>query len=268
MIPLFFRKKSYPLKFLISGFEHSGTTLISEIMRQHPNIDSGFEGGLLLCDRIVKFKNLEPFASNFKNAWKISESDFEEICRARSYGEAYRKIREASDVISKKNCDLFDKTPRYLQRFSDVLARVPDVKAIIIVRDMRSIMDSTLRRSGKNVDDWMANVYPRTLKHTLSYLDGLERALVSKKNAKRVLVIRYEELILDQEAVIRNVFSHLGYEFSTDYLQFRDVKYKHVYGSDIQDSFVFKYRENLDQDTQNRIIDDFATHRQYFWGIE
>ena len=44
-----------PLFALVCGFEHSGTTLVSEILRQHPQLDSGFEGGFLLNNEAKEF---------------------------------------------------------------------------------------------------------------------------------------------------------------------------------------------------------------------
>ncbi len=37
-----------PLFALVCGFEKSGTTLLNEILRRHPGVDSGFECGFLL----------------------------------------------------------------------------------------------------------------------------------------------------------------------------------------------------------------------------
>jgi hypothetical protein len=36
------------LAVIMAGFEHSGTTMASELLRQHPVLDNGFEGGMLL----------------------------------------------------------------------------------------------------------------------------------------------------------------------------------------------------------------------------
>jgi len=263
---MFFKKKS-PLAFILTGFEHSGTTLVSEIMRQHPDIDSGFEGGLLLCNKISDFEKLEPFASNFKNAWGIKDPDFVDICKSRNYSEAYEKIRLYSASIPNKKNKIFDKTPRYLQKFPEVLARVPGVNAVVIVRDMRAIIDSTFRRSGKELNEWMETTYPVTLKHTRSYLNGLSKALNINKYKKRILVIRYEQLMLEQEDVSKAVFKHLDFKFNNDYLHFDSVKYRHVYGNDIQDQYIYKFRENLTDDVQGKIKSDFADYSEYFWDV-
>lgn len=256
---------SHPLSFILTGFEHSGTTLLSEIMRQQPNIDSGFEGGLLLVDQLSKFPEFEPFATNFKNGWKISDQELEIICSSNNYGLAYERIRKFSGIIKDKNCELFDKTPRYLQQLSSVLNKVSDVKAVVLVRDMRSIMDSSFSRSKLEFGDWESEIYPRTLKHTLSYLDGLNNVLNDDALKKRVLVVQYEELILQQEEVAMTIYEFLGYEFKPEYLKFNDVRYKHVYGNSIQTDYIKKYEANLNKSFQEKVIDDFSNYKQYLW---
>ena len=49
------------LRFIICGPEHSGTTLISDIFRQVPGLDSGFEVGVLLADTPVSSRLLSRF---------------------------------------------------------------------------------------------------------------------------------------------------------------------------------------------------------------
>ena len=54
------------LAFVICGVEHSGTTLISEIFRQVPMLDSGFETGVLLSETPSQFLQEMPFATTYR----------------------------------------------------------------------------------------------------------------------------------------------------------------------------------------------------------
>lgn len=36
------------MKAVVYGYERGGTSLIAELLRQHPALDGGFEGGFLL----------------------------------------------------------------------------------------------------------------------------------------------------------------------------------------------------------------------------
>jgi hypothetical protein len=51
-----------PLAAIVCGFPNGGTTLISEILRTHPELDSGFEGGFLLSEQPSKFLDLTQLA--------------------------------------------------------------------------------------------------------------------------------------------------------------------------------------------------------------
>ena len=263
---MFWSNSNDPLAFILAGFEHSGTTLISEILRQHPNLDGAFEGGLLLTKKLKDFVDLEPFASNFKSGWKVTDEQLRDICASKNYAEAYGKIQQYSDVIENKGSKIFDKTPRYMQRLSTVLNKLSGLKAVVMVRDMRSLMDSTASRSGLGIDEWIETVYPITRRHTMSYLDGLTVALNDTKLRKQVYVLRYEELILDQEKLSREMFKFLGYEFKPEYLEFQSVRYsKNVYGNSIKTDFITKYKKNLPEDFLNQVVADFSQFSDYFW---
>lgn len=255
-----------PLAFIVAGFEHSGTTLVSEILRQHPALDSAFEGGLLLPKRISEFTKLEPFASNFIGGWKITNDQLKDICTSRNYATAYRKLRDYSKLIDDKSSKIFDKTPRYMQRLPTILKKINGLQAVVVVRDMRSLMDSTFSRSDKNIDEWIDSVYPITKRHTISYLDGLTVALNDVNLKKRILVIRYEELILEQEKRCRELFDFIGYAFKPEYLDFQNVRYsKNVYGSKIQADYITKYKLNLPADFLDQVVKDFSLYADYFW---
>ncbi len=256
---------SKPLAFIIGGFEHSGTTLVSEILRQHPMLDSAFEGGLLLPRELSEFPRMEPFAKNFKNGWKVSEGQLEEICKAPNVSKAYSLLRTHSGILKSRSVMLFDKTPRYMAKLPEILFRVKDVKAVVMVRDMRSIIDSTFSRSKMGLNEWIEGVYPITRRHTLSYLDGLSVALSDPSTAQRVMVVRYEDLVLSQRAKAKEIFDFLGYQFDEQYLSFEGVRYKNVYGSSVSNSFITKYRENLTPEFIEQIKSDFAGYAEYFW---
>lgn len=69
-------------KFAICGLEHTGTTLVSELFRQVPRVDSGFECGVFLGENPAAFKGLEPFYQNMCDGWGISVEELEECCSA------------------------------------------------------------------------------------------------------------------------------------------------------------------------------------------
>ena len=70
------------LSFLICGLEHSGTTMASDLFREHPEVDSGFECGVLLCDNPSDFLTLTPFRNHMAVGWGINEEDLTYACQA------------------------------------------------------------------------------------------------------------------------------------------------------------------------------------------
>src|SRR5688572_28260285 len=79
-----------PLIALVCGFEKSGTTLLNEILRRHPDLDSGFEGGFLLGASPRDFRNFQPYYAYFRQTWELSRADMLYICDTDSWGECYR----------------------------------------------------------------------------------------------------------------------------------------------------------------------------------
>jgi len=68
----FWQKNMHPsLGFLICGLEHSGTTMVSDLFREHPLADSGFECGVLLCNTPSEFLTFEPFCRHMYVGWGI-----------------------------------------------------------------------------------------------------------------------------------------------------------------------------------------------------
>lgn len=244
------------LHAVVCGFEHSGTTMVSEILRQHPDLDSGFEGGILLNDSPRVFPGTQPFFKNLCDTWKVSAQAAREACDTDSYVEAFVRLRDASPVISDKSVKLFDKTPRYMEHLPRILERV-DVPALCMVRDFRSLLWSSFRRTKMDMDAWLESVYPVTVAHTRRYCMGAARAL-KEHGAHRLMIVQYEELCVDQLETSKKIFAHLGLDFDEAMLNFENKRYDLAYGDQIKTSYIHEYREKMPMDVQRRVLDDFA----------
>ena len=252
------------LGVLVTGFEHSGTTVISEVMRQHPDLDSGFEGGFLLRERPVDFIGFEPFYVNAKGTWRVSDEDMKYVCAADSWQEVYRRLRERSPVIPTKGVRLIDKTPRYMAHLESVLRKVPEVPCVAIVRDFRAVFWSSFKRTGQAMEEWRKKTYPITLKHTMRYARGC-RHVESGPLASRVLVVQYEEFCLDGAAVARKIFAHLGLEFRDEYLDFGKPKYNLVHGQAVSTEYLQEYKGKLPESVCDELREYYAEFSDWFW---
>lgn len=254
-----------PLKTLACGFEHSGTTLVSEILRQHPQLDSGFEGGFLLNDEAKDFLSTEPFCKNAKGGWGVSDEDMQYICTSDTWAEMYSKLREKSSVIKDKSVWLFDKTPRYMQNLTAILQRVPGIPCIVMVRDFRAVFWSSFKRTGLTIEEWHQKIFPTTCKHTKSYADGFQKAVDSGLR-DRLLLIKYEELCLHRQKISKKIFDFLGLEFEPSYLSFENVRYSHVHGQQISKKYLTEYKDQLPESICNEIIEYMKDYKDWFWS--
>ena len=88
-----------PLAAILCGYEKSGTTLLNEILRRHPKLDSGFEVGALLAESPRQFRQIQPYFAFFRSTWKLTREDMQYICDTDEWGEFYRRSSERSPVI-------------------------------------------------------------------------------------------------------------------------------------------------------------------------
>jgi hypothetical protein len=253
------------LHVIVCGFEHGGTTLVGELLRQHESLDSGFEGGLLLNASPRAFPDCQPFYRNLLGSWQISDEAGRAACDTDSFAEAYRRLRDASPVLKNKSVKLFDKTPRYMQCLSDVLTRAPSIPVIAIVRDPRAVIWSSFKRHGAgDPDKWARELLPRTLRHTYSYAAGLRKAAHSY-GTQRVLIVQYEELCLDTPAIGPQLFDHIGLDSPKNFSTFGKPRYDIVYGQGVEQSYIFEYRNGLPMAVQDRVRDYFSEFNSMFF---
>src|SRR5271163_4649484 len=109
------------LRFVICGREHSGTTLLSDLFRQVPGIDAGFEVGVLLRPSPKEFEGFDPFFTNMLGGWKLTTEELAEACHAENFDGFYARVKALSKVLRPGTTDIFDKTPRYLSRLDDCM---------------------------------------------------------------------------------------------------------------------------------------------------
>ena len=77
------------LGVIVTGFEHSGTTVLSQLVMSAPRHFGGFECGLLLACTPREFANVEPFHSWLPGQWKLAAGALELIEGARNFADAY-----------------------------------------------------------------------------------------------------------------------------------------------------------------------------------
>ena len=86
--------------------------MASDLFREHPEVESGFECGVLLCNNPSEFLTFTPFRNHMAVGWGINEEDLIYACQASSFDGFYERLFERSSIIQdKKPKFVFDKTP-------------------------------------------------------------------------------------------------------------------------------------------------------------
>ncbi len=250
-------------KFVICGVEHSGTTLLSDLFRQVPELDSGFEVGLLLCDSPREFREFEPFSSNLKSGWGVTGEQFDDLCNSETFEEFYVKLGQASAVIN-KSCEIFDKTPRYFIALDRCVDKVP-CKFIATFKDPRSIVFSDFRRAKtKDFFAWYNEYKTRKLR----YLSSIYKQYIyaNQELQDRVLCVRLEDIALDTRKTLEKIFQHVGYDFKLEYLLLKNLRYPHTKGNHVSSRIPFEYLGRFNKKICDAIEQDFSELSEWFYN--
>ncbi len=187
----------------IGGCGRSGTTLIREILHRHPRIACGAETAIL-CDevnpkRISVEWNLPRIEIEQMIAESVSVVRFAEKF-FRSFAEREGKARWA------------DKTPRNVRAIPRILTAFPNAKFVHIIRDGRDVACSLRHhpkytiRNGKIVPQDVTNPIRGCARRWLTEASmGL-----AFKGHPRCFELRYERLVLEPEAALRELCAFIG----------------------------------------------------------
>lgn len=217
---------------LIGGAPSSGTTLLSVMLDAHPQIACGPE--LSIFSHAVLFKDYDFFKSKIKEFYQTGDFDIDPVQNLRNGFCPYHLIDErnldfydlnTSDFLkilmsSNSSHDLAEtifkpflekkgkriwaeKTPSNIYGFEAFLDAYPDGYVVYMVRDMRDLVCSLLRRGfsfKKALSIWL-----------------VETAICENfRRSQRVFPLRYEDLILKPHETIENLLRFLGVSINVD----------------------------------------------------
>lgn len=258
-------QNNHPLAVIMCGFERGGTTLMSEILRQNPQLDSGFEGGFLLAEEASDFVAIEPYSTNLKNGWGLGDSQLNYICTANSWSDVYQRLIEQSPIIKNKDTLVFDKTPKYMEVLSNVLTKVPNTHCIVVVRDPRAILYSWFKRSGLKKEVWLEKQLSMQAQRYLSYASGWKTALENGLGSQ-ILLVKYESLCSNTLSECQRIFDFLGLDFYSYYLSFKyHKKYGNVYGGEVSLEYLTEYEQHFSDDVCQQILKATEEFSDFWW---
>lgn len=254
------------IKFVICGLEHSGTTLAADLFRQHPECDSGFECGVLLCDAPIDFPNQQPFYHNMTEGWGLDKNELYTSCQTTSFNTFYESIIKYSRVLQEKSPSIvFDKTPRYIVRINEILEKT-NLPIIAMIKDPRAIAASDLKRAKIDQDmisDWYREWKPKKLGYMRKAYQGYLRAW----DDNRCCVVRLEDLCLNTKSTFEKMFEHVRIDPSLSYLRLANKRYKNTKGDSISPSSCISFRELISEKLEDQIIEDFSEFKRWFYDF-
>jgi hypothetical protein len=204
----------------VVGAQRSGTTMLRLMLNQHSRLAIPFESGFIVhfYEKLDAYGDLAltenarvllrdiiqyPMIADF-GRW-IRDADAILACAIRNYADLVDAIfRKYAESHGKPRWG--DKTPGQ-ETSIDVLCKLfPDCRIVHLVRDGRDVVQSLqrvswgMRNLPRAAADWRWKV---TIGHKLGAMLG-----------PRYLEVKYEDLVLDPEAVLRRIcaFLTLGYE--------------------------------------------------------
>ena len=253
------------INFIICGLEHSGTTVVSDIFRQYPGCDSGFECGVLLCDNHRDFASFQPFAENILSGWGITKKQLEITCASNSIGDFYDSLYKNSSLPGISSAHIrFDKTPRYIIDLRSIREKV-DVPTLAVTKDLRSTVASDFKRSKLDItqfDEWYADYLPKKTKYLSRVYEGYEYSLT----ASRSKLIRLEDLCFNSMQTMKNMFDTVNLEPKIEYFIFKNHRTHHTLGQSLNQRAGLGLLE-LPEILRDRIKEDFKEFELMFYDF-
>lgn len=259
-----------PAVFFCVGSEKSGTTLLSRILDQHPEIACIWESYAFRPESSASIFNL---ASEKWRRHGFSESDvrrWSQIWNAQPQAffrrtlsrltrrdflveSCFRRTMSAALADFARRCDatvVGDKWPGYIRHLDQLLSAYPEARIIYNVRDPRGLWNSAQEFRGRQRGDELLGEMIENDERIRPYLER-----------PNFLTIRYEGLVCQPEGTVQRMYEFLGCDFSTRHLPYdpQSDPYPDRWswvpeaGGQIDPSHAFKWKEQLSSSDIERV---------------
>jgi hypothetical protein len=254
------------IDFIICGLEHSGTTVVSDIFRQHVGCDSGWECGVLLCDSHREFENFDPFSKNILKGWGVSKQQLKDACLSDTISGFYDLLYKSSSIKGISDAYIrFDKTPRYISNLREIHENI-NIPVIAVTKDLRSIVASDFKRSRLNqdqFDEWYKKYLPSKKRYLKSVYQGYQYA----ENNPNCELIRLEDLCFDSKKTIKRMFQKVGLTAKIEYFIFENSRTIHTRGTSLNQKSGLGLMQ-LSKPKRDQIKADFGEFTLMFYDFD
>ncbi len=221
--------------FFIVGSGRSGTTLLRMMLCSHSRISIPAETWYFLdllkrfsIDRPLDAAEIESAVSIITDQLNRPEMKLEpqEFRRELSQlTEPY--LRDLAEIVYRWHMRVEgkarwgDKTPVYIQIVPELARMFPNSQFIFLVRDGRDVAKSFQVRAW--IGRWLHN-NTREWTSALEYQQRWTRSGLRE----RILLVRYEDLVLETEGTLRKICGFIGEEFEPQMLSWEQIVDKHL----------------------------------------
>jgi tetratricopeptide (TPR) repeat protein len=182
----------------VMGMPRSGTTLLEQLLKAHPDVDGVGE--------LSRFTNLEQgFLNQYQTASKKLETDAQSgILKAHG-----REILNAYAVIAQKKNPriIVEKTPHNFQAAGYLALVFPNAKFLHLHRHPGDCFISSYQN---RLNEWHDYVYTQESYAQAYGIQEHYRVLWQQRIPSKVMSVSYEALAQDTEAVMRELLDFLG----------------------------------------------------------
>jgi Sulfotransferase family len=219
---------------IVCGIKHSGTTVLLDMLRAHPQVFAPFELGLMLADGTDR-DSLDKWAKQHPLPWSILRRRYGlDVAALQAMGadgswlalyeHIFAHMLKVDKVVGRDI--LVDKKPEYTRvLLSHVYPRLPDTAAIIIYRDPRAVYCSWVKRAPRRSQIKTFVFY---------YTKFLRNAVAVMAAAKPAMLMKFESLVLFPERQMQQVAQFLGLHYdpamvdpANSYAQDKRTKFTH-----------------------------------------
>lgn len=207
----------------VLGAGRSGTTMTEKLISSHPEI-----AGVMETEILKKYSTKFKYVDDMIKEIAVSDKETKIVTDYFKKNVKFREISKISPYIFmhhyclahasyQKKSFYVEKSPIHSLFLDEILREVPNSKIVIILRDPRSIYFS--KNFANSANRGKLYHFPKFLRNPLNLSEIIftyeyfDKAYRKFKNNKRVLFIKYEDLVQKPEKELRRIFKHVGVKY-------------------------------------------------------
>lgn len=213
-------------QILITGTFRSGTTLIAQMMKNHPNIEMVYDSVNFMrfsygrYDPLKDFKNIKALVKEIheriETRWNMHFDYKKVLNKLEKEEQSYRLIYDTlmkELLLSNSDANVWgEKTTLVWTKIPDFFKMFPNGGVIHIIRDPRAVLGSWREMTNTPGCDYLDAI--------INCRGSMEQMQQYKKIFRKegYVPIRFEDLVINPEKCARKICAKLGLEFSLDML--------------------------------------------------